>query len=171
MKQVFTELQTRIKEVSEIMFIDLFRNQFVESEKNHPTDFPAILLHFDNMSFENYPSSVQLCSCLLRVLLAVEKYADFYETSLASSEDKNTALAVFDIHDKVFAKLQGFSGLDSETTVIASPMRRLSEIQDTSYTHIYVFIMEFELKFWDTSASTLNDYEAVDLGFTVQKAP
>ena len=164
MKTVWLELKERILEVEEIKVVDLFRNQFEQSEKNHPMDYPAVLLQFDNMTFDDYPAGVQLCNCTLNLFLACEKYADFGNYS----EDEEEALKIFDLHDKVYAKLQGFAGA-SANTVIAAPLRRLVEIQDTSYNHLYIFIMEFDLMFWEEAVGTFNDYTPVDLDLQVNK--
>ncbi len=164
MKDIWLELKNRILEVPEIKVVDLLRNQFAETEKNHPLDYPAVLLHFDNMTFVQYSMGVQLCNCTLNVLLACEKYADF----ASYSQDANEALQIFDIHDKVYAKLQGFAGLD-ETSVIAAPMQRINEVQDTNYNHIYVFVMGFELTFYEQAVGLTTEYSPVNLGLITTK--
>lgn len=59
-KSIFNFINDIItNELTEVKYVGLYRNQFLNIQKERPIDFPAILLEIPPINFEQYPGYIQ----------------------------------------------------------------------------------------------------------------
>ncbi len=150
MKDLYLALVERLKtQVSELVTIDLFNNQFQNMMENQVIFFPCVLIEFEQIDFKNRTENIQEADVRLKFHLAQNIIGlDTYE----GSENITNALAIFDLKDKVNQALMTF------TEANTSDFRRVRERLDAQYTNVYVMELSYECLYVDTTHWIGNDY-------------
>jgi hypothetical protein len=147
MKELFNTILTRIKtEVTEIKHIDFEMGQ-IESlgfDIRPPIDFPAALIDISYPRCEDIGGLMQQVEARVTVKLAFE--SPLPTDSRASEVRRTAALTIFDVVDKVYACLQGYSSSEF------SSLSRSAQTPDNRYAGIKIINMVFSTTFEDSKA-------------------
>jgi hypothetical protein len=107
-KELFITIKNKLKEIPELEYIDLFRNQFV---KNDQEDFPsywtAALIRINRISWETMTEQIQEGKCFIDVILYCK---DGWMDQHNNTSDPEDGLMEIDLLDAIAEKLQFLFG-------------------------------------------------------------
>ena len=114
MKQILTNIQNRLAEISELRYIDEDWGQIDYYSPNMPVKWPCCLIDIQSGQFSNiskdatkHPKDRQNGLFSVKITLANMKLTN--TSYLAPQTQKDNAWAVFDLVEKIHQKLHGFS--------------------------------------------------------------
>ena len=160
-KKIYTDLIERLwDQVPNLKWADLWNNQIENETKELPFDLPAIFLHFKEGRDNELQQGLIEVTATLTVLIVYENYEDHYQS--AGQNVNQSALDFFDFKDVVTKALQGF------TTDEIRSLQRKAQRADASFSNLYVYELDFDLQFYDTSA-VKNDWIFENPNFIYEK--
>lgn len=107
-KELFTSIKNKLKEIPELEYIDLFRNQFKDSEnEDFPSYWTAALIRINKITYETMTEQNQEGSCSVDVILYCK---DGWMDQHNNTTDPEDGLMEIDLLDAIAEKLQFLFG-------------------------------------------------------------
>ncbi|MGB4776138.1 MAG: hypothetical protein WBP45_13245 [Daejeonella sp.] len=107
MKLIYNKIIELLGEIPEIQWTDLDKGQ-LEFYKTRPAvQFPCALVKIELPRCDDEGNKIQQCTALITIRLGFDFTGE--TTSITPEPNRTSALAYFDIVEKVYQKLQGFS--------------------------------------------------------------
>jgi hypothetical protein len=105
--KLFLELQEQVQtSVPEIVYIEQDLGQLGEDEPRKMLAFPAVLIDFQNTTFENLQGNSQMALPTIAITLVFDNYSQ--TNNLAPINVRETGLTYLEVEQKLFMALQGF---------------------------------------------------------------
>lgn len=105
MKTLYLKLTELLREIPELKFIEENFGQLQES--NPPIAYPAVLITMEVPNSDDIDEMFQNVFCNFEILIITKTIGE--SNSLAPEEQREKALEYYDLSDKVYQKLQGYS--------------------------------------------------------------
>ena len=139
-KELFITIKNKLKEIPELEYIDLFRDQFRESEEDFPSYWTAVLIRINKIIYQTMTEQRQEGNCSLDVILYCK---DGWMDQHNNTSDDESGLIEIDLLDKIAEKLQFLKGnqfkplqqTDDETE--EATMEAIMSYRQTFSTRIY----------------------------------
>lgn len=108
-KELFIAIKEKLKEIPELEYIDLFRDQFRGSgEENEIPDYwTAVLIRINKITYETMTEQLQEGICTLDVILYCK---DGWMDQHNNTDDPESGLMEIDLLDDIAEKLQFMHG-------------------------------------------------------------
>lgn len=146
MKQIITDIQNRlISQVPALKYIDLDWGQLDYYFPHPPVQWPCALIGITQGTFSNIAHRGQLG--LLTVVISVADLRISNSSGKAPQNQKDKALAIFDIMQDVYEALQGWTGGSDYSGLIRAGYTQRQR-EDQVKIHQVIFTTEWK----DTSA-------------------
>ncbi|MGV7234651.1 MAG: hypothetical protein ACQ9ET_00190 [Nitrosomonadaceae bacterium] len=134
-KTLYTTLKTQIEtEVTAIKTVKLFNSQFDNDDKEEAFAYPAVMIEFQDINWDNNLGGLNLAEFTLTFHIAQESYT------------KEDDVDYLDLVNDVYVALQLFDAADF------TPLARIADRQDTNHDMCIVWQMDFRTKLTDCSA-------------------
>lgn len=106
-KELFITIKNKLKEIPELEYISLFRNQFNESEEDFPTYWTAALIRINKITYQTMTEHNQEGSVSIDVILYCK---DGWMDQHNNTSDPESGLMEIDLLDVIAEKLQFLYG-------------------------------------------------------------
>jgi len=131
-----------------VKHVDLWDNQVEMEEKNNSFPRPAVFIDPEEIDWTDSSQGAQTGELRISFHIVQETLAEFY----AGSPDREKALKVFDLPNKVHNAMQRFSGL------WFAPLSRVKSVRDKSVASQIIFITTYTSVITDNSGSQEESY-------------
>lgn len=139
-KELFITIKNKLKEIQELEYIDLFRDQFRETEDDFPPYWTAVLIRINKITYETMTEQNQEGICTLDVILYCK---DGWMDQHNNTDDPESGLMEIDLLDAIAEKLQFLYGeqfkplqqTDDETEEVT--MEAIMSYRQSFKTNIY----------------------------------
>lgn len=144
MKTIYTSLLARLEaEVPELKWIDLDKGQMFYDRP--PVLFPAALIQLQMPKATNLNSTLQECDVLITIRLCFDFTGE--TSNITPQADRDNSLAYFDLKQKVYEKLQGWS------TTEMNALKRVNEHDEPRNDAYKVSTISFTTAYHDSTAT------------------
>ena len=134
-KELFVKIKNALKQIPELEYIDLFRNQYGIEKENYPDYFTAALIRVNGIRYETMTEHIQEGDCSIDVFFyCKDGWADQHSTT----SDDDDGLIEIDILDKIVDQLQFLNG---------EQFKPLQQVDDQTETIDQDGIMSYRLSF------------------------
>lgn len=107
-KELFISIKNKLEEIPELEYIDLFRDQFRETEEeDFPSYWTAVLIRINKITYETMTEQNQEGTCELDVILYCK---DGWMDQHNNTADPESGLMEIDLLDVIAEKLQFLKG-------------------------------------------------------------
>lgn len=106
-KEIFIAIKNKLKEIPELEYIDLYRDQFKDSENDFPSYWTAVLIRINKISYETMTEQYQEGSCTIDIILYCK---DGWMDQHNNTSDPESGLIEIDLLDDIAEKLQFLHG-------------------------------------------------------------
>ncbi|MCT2563960.1 hypothetical protein [Chryseobacterium herbae] len=106
-KELFIVIKNKLKEIQQLEYIDLFRDQFRETEDGFPSYWTAVLIRIHKITYETMTEQNQEGTCTLDVILYCK---DGWMSQHNNTSDPEEGLMEIDLLDAIAEKLQFLCG-------------------------------------------------------------
>ncbi|GAA5096864.1 hypothetical protein GCM10023210_31200 [Chryseobacterium ginsengisoli] len=106
-KELFITIKNKLKEIPELEYIDLFRDQFKDSETDFPSIWTAVLVRINKITYETMTEQIQEGTCTLDIILYCK---DGWMNQHNNTSDPENGLIEIDLLDEIAEKLQFLYG-------------------------------------------------------------
>lgn len=139
-KELFITIKNKLKEIPQLELIDLFRDQFRDTENDFPSYWTAALIRINKITYETMTEQNQEGNCSIDVILYCK---DGWMDQHNNTSDPEDGLMEIDLLDAIAEKLQFLKGeqfkpllqTDDETEQIT--MEAIMSYRQSFKTNIY----------------------------------
>lgn len=146
MRTIYEAIANKLKENSEIKWIDIDTGQLEQLSSNGrpPVAYPCVLISINIESTESIHSTLQACNA--RITLRYASDLQIRTEISTSDEPLQRSLAIYDRLSEIYSALQGFDAGGK-----FDPLNRLRQSREQRQDGLFVYRMEFETSFEDIS--------------------
>lgn len=148
MKPLHEALQERLLTIVDesnqpiIKQIDRWNNQPSQPEQNIPLIMPAVFIDFGEVQWTAKKKLIQEGKLTIRIYVVQENYSDTQDSSVQQAQGLSNN---YDLLEKIYTKLDGFSGGKFK------PLVRTTTDFDSNYSNVLVDAITFSTTYTDTS--------------------
>lgn len=134
-KELFTKIKDALSEITQLEYVDLFRDQFGANKEVYPQYFTAVLIRINNIEYQSMIEQKQEGNTDIDILLYTK---DGWMDQHNNTSDPDSGLAEIDLLDSIVEKLQFLKG------DLFKPLHQTGEtIEDNSLEGIMSYKLNF----------------------------
>lgn len=160
--EVYKSIAKRLMtEVPGLRWVDLYRNQYKNPDKEYPFAFPAVFIEFVEMPFKNNGSNTSSATGTIKIHMVNDNTADTFTTDIGV--DNIPGLIYLVTIDSIHKALQGF------TPDYCSRLQGGVLNSDTEDSSMIVYLRDYSCELYDFSTGLEANLKSIPV--TVVKEP
>lgn len=144
-----------LEKVPGLKWIDLYRGQYRNFEKEYPFSFPAVFIEFVELPFVNDGNNTSSAPSTIKIHIVQDNTADTFRSDL--KQNNTPGLIYLETVDAIHKALQGFAPTN------CSRLQGATLISDTEDSSMIVYLRDYRCQVYDFSTANNADYVEVEL--------